>query len=80
MNKPVRVLLDPDMGERYQVRLTPRELTGHRGINRLLNSVVFEAETGASLGAVPVSPTVTIRDFSEADLMKMLERAKRRGL
>ena len=79
MNEPVRILLDPETGIRYQVRIAPRELTGSQGISPMLNSLVFETEAGAWVGLVPVSSPVKLEDLSERELRKMLGRARRKG-
>ena len=79
MNQPVRILFDPETGERYQVRIAPRELTGSQGVSPMLNSLVFETEAGAWVGLVPVSSPVKLEDLSEQQLRKMLGRARRRG-
>ena len=80
MSEPLRILFDPGTGERYRVRIAPRELMGRRGINPLLNSVVFGTEVGGWVGTAPVSTPVTLQDLSEGKLRKMLGRAIRRGL
>ena len=80
MSEPLRILRDPGTGERYRVRIAPRELTGRRGINPLLNSVVFETEMGGWVGTAPVSTPVTLEDLSEGELRKMPGRARRRKL
>ena len=79
MSEDIRLLLDPVDGERYRVRIAPREMTGARGVSPFLNSVVFETEAGAWVGAVPISSPVALQDLSEAELRKMLQRAKATG-
>ena len=82
MNDDLRILLDPADGERYRVRIAPRELTGGRGgrgVNPILNSLVFETEAGAWIGTVPVSSPVALQDLSDGELREMLRRARRRG-
>ena len=80
MRDPVRLFLDSETGERYRVRIAPRELTGMRGINPVLNSVVFETESGVWVGTAPVSMPVTLHNLSEQELKTMLARARRRGM
>ena len=78
MNEFLRLFLDPQTGERYTVRLAPREMTGTRGINPSLSSLVFETEAGAWVGAIPVFSTFRLQATMERDLKVMLERAKQR--
>ena len=80
MNVSFRYFVDPDTGERYHVRLTPRELAGARGVSQFVNSVVFETEAGEWIGVVPVFSPYRLDTTAERDLKVMLERAKQRAL
>ena len=78
MNEPVRILLDPETGERYRVRIAPRELTGGLGVNPAVYSVVFETEAGQWVGAYPVFSLFRLPAAAEWELKVMLERVRRR--
>ena len=73
MNEPVRTLLDPGTGERYTVRLTPRERTSGRGVNPAVNLLVFGTEAGEWVGALPVFSPFRLHATAERDLNVMLE-------
>ena len=79
MNEPVRILLDPDIGEWYWVRVAPRDGPDARLINRLVESLVFETEAGEWVGAVPAFSPFRLQATAKRDLKEMLEQAKRSG-
>ena len=79
MNQPQRMFVDPDTGERYRVRLTPRERTGPLGVDKRLNALVFETPQGEWVGSVPVNQNVTLWTVAEEDLANLLDQAVRRG-
>ena len=54
MNQPERMFVDPETGERYRVRLTPRERNGRLGVDLRLNALVFETREGQWVGSVPI--------------------------
>ena len=76
VSEPVRILFDPESGERYQVRLTPHELPAGGGVTPAVNSVVFETETGEWIGAVPMFSLFWLGSVSEGDLKEMLHQVK----
>ena len=78
MNESVRIFLHPDTAERYIVRLIPRELTGGGGVHPLLESLVFEAETGERVGTFPVYSPFGLQQKEEWELKVLLGLAKRR--
>ncbi len=69
-----------EQGERYRVRLAPRELSGARGVSRRLKAVVFETVEGGWVGAAPVYAHVTLPELTDTDLCRLLEIAMRRSL
>ena len=69
----MRHFVDPDTGERYTVRVTPRECTRGRGVNPAVNSLVFETEAGEWVGALPVFSPFRLHATAERDLNVMLE-------
>ncbi len=75
----VRFFTDRE-GTRYRVRVTPRELSGGRGISENLKAIVFETDEGQWVGAVPVYPHISLVSLSQEELARLLEQAKRRGL
>ncbi len=75
----VRLFTDA-AGNRYRVRITPRELSGGRGVSESLKAIVFETDEGQWVGAVPVYPYVTLSALSHEELVRLLDQAKRRGL
>ena len=79
MSGAMRHFVDPDMGERYWVRIAPREVASGRGVNPLVESLVFETEAGERVGVVPVYSPFRLQTREERELKVMLERAKRRG-
>ncbi len=74
-----RPFTDPS-ANRYRVRITPRELSGGRGVSESLKTIVFETDEGRWVGAVPVYPHVSLATLSPEELAHLLEQAKRRGL
>ena len=80
MSESIRIFLDPNTGERYTVRLAPREMAGGLGVNPAVHSVVFETEAGQWVGAYPVFPLFRLQAAAEWELKVMLERARRSGL
>ena len=78
MSEPVRHFVDPDTGERYTVRQTPRERTSGRGVNPAVSSPVFETEAGEWVGELPVFAPFRLQATAERDLKVMLERATQR--
>ena len=70
----------PETGERYRVRLTPRERVDSLGVDKRRNGLVFETALGEWVGSVPVYPTVTLWTLAEEDLVNLLGQAARRGL
>jgi hypothetical protein len=74
-----RPFTDPQ-GDRYRVRIAPRELSGGRGVSENLKAIVFETEEGQWVGAVPVYPHVSLATLGPEELAELLEQAKRRGL
>ena len=78
MSEPVRLFLDPETGERYTVRLAPRERWSGRGVNPAVISLVFETEAGEWIGELPVFAPFRLQATAERDLQVMLQRAKRR--
>ena len=79
MSQPERMFVDPETGARYQAYVTPRERTGHLGVDRRLNALVFETPEGQWVGSVPVHPNVTLWTLAEEDLANLLDQAVRRG-
>ena len=79
MNQPQRMFVDPDTGERYRVRLTPRERTGRLGVDMRLNALLCETPQGEWVGSVPVYHNVTLWSLTEEDLGELLDQALARG-
>ena len=79
MNQPERMFLDPETGERYRARLTPRERNGTLGVDMRLNALVFETPKGKWVGSVPVYHTVQLQTLTEDDLRELLDQAVARG-
>lgn len=68
-----RIFIAPD-GATYRVYLTPRERSS--GISRLHRSLVFEAEDGRWLGAVPVVAELPLERLDVRELLALLEFAE----
>ena len=79
MNQPQRLYVNAETGERYRVRLTPRERKGRLGVDRRLNALVFETAQGRWVGSVPIYHTVEFERLTERDLAELLDRAAERG-
>jgi hypothetical protein len=62
-------------GNRYRVRITPRELSGGGGVSENLKAIVLETDEGQWVGAVPVYPHVALAGLSQEELGRLLDQA-----
>ena len=79
MNQPERMFVAPETGERYRVRLTPRERTGRLGVVMRLKALVRETREGQWVGSVPIYHTVKLQSLAERDPAEFLDQAVARG-
>ena len=79
MNQPQRVFVDAETGERYRVRLSPRERNGTLGVDMRLNALLFGTAEGQWVGSVPIYHTVKLQSLTEHDLAELLDKAIARG-
>ena len=77
MNQPERLFVYAETGERYRVRLSPRERNGTLGVDMRLNALVFETPEGQWVGSV--YHTVKLQTLTKHDLAELLDQAVARG-
>ena len=69
-----RIIVAPN-GVRYDVRITPRETPS--GLSRTAKSLVFENRDRGWIGALPVRPSSSLEDWTEAELLLLFREAQR---
>ena len=65
----------PEDGMIYRVSIVPMERRGIPGVDRRLNSVVYETPDGRWVGSVSGYHTIMLDALTDADLEELLDQA-----